>query len=207
MSLYISEADALLFRDTRPMALFFHMTLTTDTALRLWMGVNDIPSPGWPIGSSAIDSGGETYTGAGKLINLPEFEALINGIADRVTFSLSGVDDETAARLDEGAPEVRGAAVYVGLAAMNAAYQPITDIIGLFTGTADYWSMQQTVVQGEGQPARTALLSVGAGDTGRTRPVRAAYTQTQQQALYPDDTFCRRVFGYSRGYITKWPRF
>lgn len=182
-------------------AVFFR--LDTDPPLRLWCGINDIP-----IQLTNVDAGGAVYLGAGRLLNVPDLEVLINGIADRVEFYLPGVSVENSNRVAAGAPAIQGAAVHVGLATLDDRYQPTTEITPVWYGLADLWAMKQPKSSDPSQPpARTLVLSVGSGRTGRARARRAAYTSVQQKLLYPDDKFCDFVSRYTTLYEVKWPVF
>jgi hypothetical protein len=183
--------------------LGLYWRLGTEPALHLWMGFNDVP-----IGIPSLDAEGTVYLGAGKLMNIPELEVLINGIADRTEFYLSGVSIEASNIVDEEAPPVTGAPVHVGIAVLNDRYQPTTPIIPLWTGTADYWTMKQSRTEkATDTPTRTIAISVGTGDTTRSRPRFGFWTDAQQRIISSTDAFCDRVARYSRGYQVTWPRW
>jgi hypothetical protein len=63
------------------------LQIDCDPALRVWMGVNDIP-----VGFDSITGNGIVFLGGGRLLNVPTLEVLVNGQADSVEFGLSGVD-------------------------------------------------------------------------------------------------------------------
>jgi hypothetical protein len=182
-------------------AVFFR--LDTDPPLRLWTGINDIG-----IGIDVVDEAGSVYLGAGRLLDVPDLEVLINGLADRVDIFLPGVSVEAANRVAAGAPSVQGLAVNIGVATLDDRYQPLTSIIPVWYGLADLWSMAQTAsADPASPPTRTLALSVGAGRTGRARARRAAYTPAQQKLLFPTDEFCEFVSRYTSLYEVKWPDF
>jgi hypothetical protein len=104
-------------------------------------------------------------------------------------------------------PVVLGKPLYIGIAAHDENWQTATPILPLSTAIADYWSMAYARPEGTRAPVRTLSLSVGFGETGRTRPRRLIYSETQQQKLYPGDRFCLDVPRYNRGYMISWPRF
>lgn len=182
-------------------AVFFR--LATDPPLRLWCGINDIP-----IELVNVDAAGAVYLGAGRLLNVPDLEVLINGIADRVEFYLPGVSVENANRVAAAAPEIQGLPVHVGVATLDDRYQPVTNIIPVWYGLADLWAMKQPLSSDRDQPpSRTLVLSVGSGRTGRARARRASYTPAQQKLVYPTDKFCDFTPRYTTLYEVVWPKF
>ena len=182
-------------------AVFFRLGLTPP--LRVWCGINDIP-----IRIEAVEAEGAEYIGAGQLLNVPDLEVLVNGMADRVEFFVPGVSPEAANRVAAGAPAVLGLDVHVGLATLDERYQPVTQIIPVWTGKADMWAMRQEATSDvTAVPTRTLVLSVGTGPTGRSRPRRTTYSDAQQKLLYPTDDFCQRASRYTQLYQVIWPVF
>ena len=184
-------------------AVFFR--LDTDPPLRLWCGINDIP-----IGIDVIDEAGSVYLGAGRLLNVPDLEVLINGAADRVEFFLPGASVENANRVATAAVamEIQGAPVHVGRATLDDRYQPVTPIEPVWYGLADLWAMRQPMsADPAAPPSRTLVLSAGSGRTGRSRARRAAYTSAQQKLRFPTDKFCDFVSRYTSLYEVTWPKF
>jgi hypothetical protein len=180
-------------------AVFFRLGSTPP--LRIWCGINDIG-----IGIDDVDVAGSTYLGAGQLLNVPDLEVLINGIADRIHFFLPGVTVDAANKVAAEAPEVLGLDVHVGIALINDRYQPVTQITPVWQGKADMWSMRQDPIANPTEAVtRTLVLSVGTGPTGRSRPRRTTYSTAQQKLVYPTDDFCNRVTRYTRQYEVKWP--
>lgn len=203
MSLYVSAANALAFRDDCNLGIFWRLDLQdTDGPLRYWAGLAPVKA-----GIASIDGTDSVYIGAGQLVNIPELDILINGIAERVEFTLSGISDDATAQLGASPPEVTGALCHVGLAALDARWQPTTDIIPLWQGTADFWSIMQEPAKGVQAAVRTLRLSVASGDTGRSRPRRVSYSDAQQKSSHPTDKICDRVGIYARGYQVAFPRF
>jgi hypothetical protein len=182
-------------------AVFFRLATTPDP-LRLWCGINDIP-----IGIDVIDEAGAVYLGAGRLLNVPDLEVLINGKADRVDFLLPGVTVENAARVAAAAPDVKGKALHIGVATLDDRYQPLTAITPVWYGLADLWRMRQPKTADLQAPTRTLVLSVGSGATGRARARRASYTSAQQKLVHPTDKFCDFTSRYTTLRETKWPNF
>ncbi len=201
MSNYVPDVVVDAFRQGLALGVF--MRLGTDPALHVWMGVNDCP-----IGIPALDPTGTVYQGAGRLLGIPELELLINGKGDQIAFSLSGVDVDFIADLDENAPEVRGASVIVGIAPLDERYQPICQIVPLWRGVADYWAAG---AKAPDDPTKSIVqsisLNVGVGDTSRATPRSLTFTTPCQQRRAPGDRFFDRVNRYVAGLLIAWPRF
>lgn len=199
---YVPDAVITRLRGSGNWGIYFQ--LLTVPRLRLWSGPSNINQtmPG-------IDTTGpELYRGVRlNEEQLGQFDIMLNGGAERGTFTLEGVSQDSIDKISGIDPEVKGARVYLGLASHGDDWQPLSDIIRFQSGRADFWSMEQPVSGGEGAATRTLKLAVALGETGRSRPRRVAYTNPQQQLIYPGDTFCQDVTRYHRGYICTWPRF
>lgn len=198
---YVSAEMASAFRNSGNRALFFR--LGTDPALHLTVGFNDLP-----IGMETIDPEGTVYRGAGLLQTIPEFEVLINGIADEVAFGFSGVSQEFLSKLYADAPPVLGAVAKIGVAPLDDRYQPMSAILPLWTGTADFWGFQQEVEPDDEKALkRTIKLVTIGGESSRSGQTLATYENVQQQLLHPGDRFCDRVSRYVQTFVVSWPRF
>lgn len=203
---YLSDATIDYLKTDRNLGVF--LRLATEPALHLTLGVNDME-----IGIASVDSTGTIYRGAGVLQNIPELEMLINGIADKVTFSVSGVDPTFMAKLDAEAPEVVGAELHVGFAPLDDDFQPLTDIIPIWLGWADYWSASQSEQKDTTKPVtNTISLMAMSGSPARSRQNLSTYTDQAQRMVNPisgqdDDRFCERVSRYFQAYIVSWPRY
>lgn len=201
MSGYIDGTTIAALRQNANLAFFFR--LGTTSPMRLVLGVNDIP-----IGIPVLDGGGSVYLGAGRLLNIPDLEMLINGITDKVTFSVSGVDAATVAAFAVVSPKVLGSLVTIGMAVLDTHYQPIGSIVSLWDGGADYWAMDQPVVADEtAQIVRTISLVCASGDQSRGFPALDTFTAQSQKTKYPTDSFCDNVARYYAGQVVSWPRY
>jgi hypothetical protein len=199
---YVSGTVVSALRQSVNLGIFFRLA-TTPAALRLCLGVNDVP-----IGIESVDPDGSVYVGAGRLIGIPQLEVLLNGLADRIEFYVDGVSNDDLVNLAPAAASVKGKAVTVGIATLDKRFQPTTNIIPLWSGFADFWSMQRKVQPiGETNPSQMIALSVGTGDLARSRSRRSYWTSAQQKAVSATDEFCDRVARYSSTYEVTWPRF
>jgi len=172
-------------------AIFFR--LATDPVVRLWAGVGDFELP-----ADLVETTGGTYKGMGELLNVPAVQQLINGLAERLTFQLSGVD-ATALRLaEEDADEVRGAQVNLGFLRLDSDLQPIFPVRWIWEGEADSVPCAKT------DGVRTIAISVGTNHTDRKRPGFETYTPANQHLRSPTDAGCDFVPLYTQGSTKKW---
>lgn len=203
--MYLDPTTAALFKGAEGglrLGVFFYLGLSP-TPLRLWGGVNDVP-----IGIPSVDSSGSVYLGAGGLMNIPDLELLINGIADRVDFYLSGTDPTFLATIAPAAPKVLGAQAIVGLAPLDVRFQPQTQIIGVWTGSADVMKMSGRPGADPTKPGtQTVAVSCGTGDTSRSRPRLTAFSQSQQQVISPTDAFFSQINRYVQQFVVSWPKY
>ncbi len=178
------------------------LRIETDPALHIWFGINDVPAQ-----FDSIDEDGTVYYGGGRLIGVPTLEVLVNGTADSVDFTLSGVDPDTAARMLDSIPAVRGCMVQIGITTLDDYYQPMSSIIPIWWGTASHVSEASEIAQGETSPSLTLSLSVVTGESTRSRPSRALWTDSMQRTISADDDFCKQASRLSRGIAPVWPNY
>ncbi|SOC45771.1 hypothetical protein SAMN05892877_117160 [Rhizobium subbaraonis] len=187
-------------RGSHELGLF--LRVDTDPPLRLWFGVNDVP-----IGFDGIDPNGTVYLGGGQLIGIPSLEVLVNGTSDAVDFTVSGIDPATGNRMLESIPPVRGKLVQMGLTTLDQYYQPMTDVIPIWTGTASHPKEARAPIQA-GETATLSLsLAVVAGENTRSRAARTFWSDAHQKALSPTDDFCKQAARLARGVDPVWPNF
>jgi hypothetical protein len=183
----------------------FFFRLATDPVVRLWLGVGKIAP-----GVNAIDLTGAVYTGFGEIVNVPAFRQLINGQAERVEFTLSGVSEQIIQiASQEDAPNVRGKDCALGFALMGNTWQLLGPIRWIRRYTADFLAVRQTLTDNPDQPiVRTVTLSVGSLMTGRRRPGLSYFTdqdQRRRSAGSPVDRFCERTVLYTQERRKSWP--
>jgi hypothetical protein len=92
--------------------------IASDPVARVWSGVGDLVIP-----ADAVESAPALYLGGGELVNLPDFQQLINGLAERIEFTVSGVSAETLRLALEDAPSTKGAKVHIGRAEFEDDWQ------------------------------------------------------------------------------------
>src|SRR5262245_50944217 len=86
--------------------VFFRLAI--DPPFRMWLGIGNVAA-----GLDAEDGSGEIYMGFGEMLNVPQFNQLINGVAERISFQLSGIPERVAQLASEGSDEVKGVALNV----------------------------------------------------------------------------------------------
>lgn len=199
----LNDAElAVLKSGMQRIGIFFR--LDTDPVVRLWLGFGKIEP-----GVNTLDLTGATYHGFGEITNIPEVNQMINGAANRVEFTLSGVDgDVLAIASGDDAEDVKGKEVAVGLAIMGSSWELLGAIKWFGNYTADYLAVEQAPTDNPDDPiVRTIKLSCGSLMTGRRRPSISYFSNQDQQARYPGDLFCSLVTQYAHGFNKAWPVF
>lgn len=189
--------DAL---ETSTQRVGIYFRLAVDPVARLWLGVGDCK-----VGINAYDDDEELYQGLGRLIDVPAVQQLINGVAERATFHVSGVSQSTLALASAEADGVKGAAVALGIGFFDGSWQQLGVPIWLFRGRADFVTLQQQ--SNAKGVTRVIELSVGSLFTGRRRRGFSYLTDYDQQRRSPGDKFCERTIRYSSDTNKVWPVF
>lgn len=173
--------------------------VATDTPIRVWTGVGDFDKA-----ADAVDIEGGIYKGLGEIQEIPALQQLVNGVAQRIDLSLSGVDANIVALADSEAADVRSKAVSIGLQFFDEDWQPLGDTLWIWDGEADVVK-SESLSGADFTRVRTITLSVGTLTTGRRRPKLTFFTRSQQRRRSPTDAFCDRVALYSADTELKWP--
>lgn len=180
------------------LGIFFRLGIVPPA--RLWLGVGNCEA-----GIDAEDGAGATYNGLGEMLNVPAFQQLINGTAERVEFRLSGVSRRIAEMASSESADVKGVPLLVGLGVFGADWQLLADPTWLKRLTVDYLSVEQR--GGREGAVRTISLSARSAFTGRRRPGLSYFTDAEQQARSAGDLFCNRVAAYSIDVQKAWPLY
>jgi hypothetical protein len=182
--------------------VFFRLDVSP--TVRIWLGFGDIKP-----GLNVLDGDGAVYRGFGAIQNVPSFRQMINGQAERVEFTLSGVDEDIlriASRDD--AEQVKGKRTSVGYALMSNSWNLLGPVRWPANYYADFLSIRQAATGDPMQPiVRTISLSCGTLLTARRRPFYSFFSDIDQKARFAWDKFCERVSVYANGFIKTWPRF
>lgn len=197
---YVPDSIIAAMRGSYQLGIF--LRLATDPALHVWFGINDIPA-----GFDSIDPSGTVYNGGGLLVGVPALEILVNGAADNVDFTLSGINPATASKTIDSIPPVRGATLHMGLTTLDQYYQPMSPIIPIWRGIASHVGESRPTVQGAASPSTTLNLSVVTGEATRSRPAYSLWSSAQQKALSSTDLFCDGTSRLARGVLPVWPNY
>jgi hypothetical protein len=169
--------------------------------IRLWAGIGEMT-----IDADTIeDDAGNLYQGLGLLGGIPAVSELINGLQERIAFSISGegMTADIAAIASTEAADIRGARCNLGFLIFDKDWQIASPTAWLWEGTADSLTISR---DGDAESAtRTITLSVGSLFTGRRRPQIAYFTDADQKRRSPDDDFFINVRGYSAKTTKVWP--
>ncbi len=164
-----------------------------DPPALIWSGFGSLSLPA----DSVIPSGGEIALGAGELLSVPDFQQLINGTAQRLDFSLSGVSMDITRLAIEDAPSVRGARVDIGTIHFNDEWA-ITSVEWEAVFEARTLSVSRAAEQ-DGQISRTISLAIVQGDSRRARAANSFFTDADQRRKYPTDAIFSHVAGINAG--------
>lgn len=166
--------------------------IASDPPARLWGGVGDIEVP-----ADAVEAEPAIYSGGGELISAPDFQQLINGIAERLEFEVSGVTAETIRLALEDAPSVKGAKVHLGTIRFSDDWQQDGAVEWEAVFRADSLTVGS---RGDGaRRTRTITLSVGTDDTGRSFAPLSFFTDADQRRRSATDAIFSHVAGISGG--------
>lgn len=166
--------------------------IASDPPARIWGGVGDIEIP-----ADAVEPEPVIYSGGGQLISAPDFQQLINGIAERLEFEVSGVSAETIRLALEDAPSVKGARVHLGTVRFDDQWQQVGPVEWEAVFRADSLTVGS---RGDGgERVRTISLSVGTDDTGRSFAPLAFFTDADQRRRSSTDAIFDHVAGISGG--------
>jgi len=171
--------------------------IETDTPAMFWTGHGDLLVP---ADSFVLDEP-EIALGGGGLIDLPDLEQLLNGVAQRLEITLSGVSPAALVYAQEESAQVPGAAVWIGRLEFDADWQPVGNVSWEWQGEGRSLS----VVRTEGTPpSRSVVLRVASGDTTRSRAPVSFFTDADQRRKHPTDAFFSHVGRINSGTSRRW---
>ena len=182
------------------MALYresFIFRLETDEPAMFWTGHGDLLLP-----ADDVLAAPTLALGGGDLVNLPDLEQLINGIAQRVEVRLSGVSQRTAVLAAGEAAQVAGAAAYIGRVEFDEAWQQAGPVEWEWTGEGRKLAVAGD--DGEDGRMRTLTLTLAAGDTTRSRAPLSFFTDADQRRDFPTDSVFSHVAGINAGTSRRW---
>lgn len=171
--------------------------INTPTVAMFWSGFGELLVP-----ADIVVPEDSIALGAGELVNIPDLEQLINGTAERVDFTLSGVSQSTIRLAKEESPDVPGTRVDIGRMDFGPDWQQIAPVEWEWTGEARKLSVGSQ--NSENGRLRTLTLTVAAGDTTRSRAPLAFFTDADQRRRSPTDAIFSHVAGMSGGTSRRW---
>lgn len=197
---WVSDEVIEEMRSSHQLGIF--LRVETDPKLRLWFGMNDIPGR-----FDSIDPDGTVYLGAGQLLGIPTLEVLVNGTADAVEFTVSGIDPIEGGKMIDSIPAVRGAEVHVGITTLDDYYQPMSRIMPIWHGVASHIAEASPIATERDSPSLSLTLVVTAGESMRSRSSRALWSSAHQKEIAPGDKFCDATSRLARGVQPVWPHY
>lgn len=166
--------------------------IACDPPALLWSGLGLLPLP-----ADNVIPEDAFALGGGELVSVPDFQQLIGGTAERLDFTVSGVNEETLRLALEDAPSVRGARVDVGTVQFDDAWQAQ----GVeWESVFEARSLTVSRAQGQdGSANRTITLTIVQGSTTRSRAKLAYFTDADQRRRSADDAVFSHVAGLNAG--------
>lgn len=188
--------------DVVNIGIFFR--LETTPIVRIWLGFGAIEP-----GVNVYDLTGAEYLGFGEIHDVPAFKQLINGAAERVDITISGVSGDVLNIASGGdSQQVKGKRAALGFAIMAPDWSLLGPIKWCANYLADYLAITQQVTSDPANPiVRTLALSCGTLLTARRRPSLSYFSNQDQVARFPGDRFCERTTVYANGFSKTWPTF
>lgn len=163
------------------------LRIATDPVARVCSGAAPIIIP-----ADGIESAPAKYLGGGQLVEIPEIEQVINGTAQRISITVSGVTRETLALFADESDSLKGAPVHIGVAYQDDDWQ-ITEVEWLAELRCDFPTASGTHTN------RSISISIGSSDTDRSKAPVSFWTAAGQRRISPTDRFFDHIAGISAG--------
>lgn len=163
-----------------------------DPPALVWSGLGNLEIPAdIVIPETSIALGG------GELIDVPDFQQLIGGTAERLELTFSGVDEETLRLAMEDAPSVKGARVDIGTVQFDQDWQ----LVGVeWENVFEARSLTVSRGQRSGDTiVRSISLTIVQGITTRSRAKLAFFTDADQRRRSATDAIFSHVAGINAG--------
>ncbi|OGT55476.1 MAG: hypothetical protein A3E01_09210 [Gammaproteobacteria bacterium RIFCSPHIGHO2_12_FULL_63_22] len=160
--------------------------MAVSPVLYIWSGHGALETP-----ADSVDASGATWLGGGHVVSVPSLKLLLNGAADRIDIRLSGITAEILRLVEEDRPEVQEAEVLIGRVEFDDDWQVSGTINWEWLGVAD----SMTIASGNSEKGRERVLTVSirSGDTTRSNPQPAFFTDADQRGRSSDDAFFSHV--------------
>lgn len=177
---------------------------TVPKPIAVWLGAGPLKIP---VGQSLYDPAGQIYQGMGQLPNLPAFKAMLNGKAERIDISISGVNDDVLAAAMASQGQVQNKECVIGIAFYSPKdWTMLGPVKWMRWGICDQMSVARVFAKTPGDVTTQVIsISVGSLTTGLRRGRYAFWTDQDQQARFPGDRGCERTVQMSRIAQKTWP--
>jgi hypothetical protein len=175
----------------------FIFFLDTETPALFWTGHGDLA-----LAADAVLPADTIAEGGGDLVNLPDLEQLINGTAQRLEVTLSGVSEGVVAIAREEAADVQYAPAYIGRVEFGEDWQQAGPVVWEWSGEG-----RGLICAGEDSDSgrtRSITLKLASGETTRSRAPLSFFTDADQRRDFPDDDFFAYVAGINAGTSRRW---
>jgi hypothetical protein len=169
--------------------LSYLFEVDTDTPVRLWTGHGQLIAEG------------TEYDGTGQLIGLPDIKALINGVAERLDVTISGVSPDALRLLDDERHTIPQSPARIGRVSFDDEWQ-VSGVEWLWQGVAD--SVNIGSQPSENGRIRTVSIGFASGNTRRSNPQIALFTDADQRKRSSDDAFFSHIGQISAGITRKF---
>lgn len=144
------------------------------------------------IPADSIEVAPAKYLGGGSLVEIPELEQVINGTAQRISITVSGVSQETVRLFADESESLKGARVHIGVAYQDDDWQ-ISEVEWLADLRCDFPTASGT------RTTRSISISIASDDTDRSKAPVAYWTAAGQRRISPTDQFFDHIAGLSAG--------
>lgn len=166
--------------------------LATDDPVLLWSGAGQ------------IFLGGETYHGAGELLQVPSFSQVINGAAEEIVVGLSGVSPAVIALAASSAADVKDRELTIGIVIFDRNWAPLGPVRWQCSFAVDAIILEQQPQPDPSQPIkRTVSLNCSSDFSTRLSRKFSFLTNGDQQERSPGDLFCDRT-GINQVWTKAW---
>jgi hypothetical protein len=175
----------------------FVVYVACDPPAVFWLGNGRLP-----LAADAVIPSSVIAIGAGRIINIPDFQELINGTAERLQLGFSGVSDETVALALEEASQVRNAPLWLGLVSFDEDWQQDGPV-----QWEQLFQLREMSVSRQNQAGvaeQTITITVASGETARSKAPNNYFTDADQRRKYPTDAIFSHVAAISQGTSRRW---
>jgi hypothetical protein len=165
--------------------------IASDPVARVWGGLTDLIIP-----ADTVETAPALYLGGGELVDVPDLQMLLNGTAQRLDITISGVSPQALSLAQEDAASVDGALVHIGKVYFDDALQidSVEWLAVLFAGPLTVASEPSATGR-----SRSISLSIGTDFTQRSKAPLGYFTDADQRRRAPDDRIFDHVAGITSG--------